>query len=217
MAKIWTEKQPERIACWCDKYYTNHINRKMATFTSNYSRKDRMQMRFWEFPCVVCNEKNYCSYMEEKEDGFYCEGCAALPAFSEKLYKAVLSFQRLFRAHLAAKSVPCPSCSKECLALYESYPDLGPICRSCCEEEQEKRQCSYCYEERCRCDDGEGWCEKCESPFGNCICAELKYEHELELTRGIHHCGDALCKWNCGILRCGCIDICRSHHCDRDD
>jgi hypothetical protein len=168
-------------------------------------------MRYWEYRCALCSTLHYCSYMEEREDGFYCDQCAVLPPFNDKLYSALVSFQRLFRAHFAAKAKPCGSCKKQCLKLYDYYTDIPSICIQCVYEEQEQRQCPYCYEERCRCDDGSDWCEKCECPFGTCICAELKEERE---SKRIHHCGDPECAWNCGVLRCGCIDICRNHDCD---
>jgi hypothetical protein len=32
---------------------------------------------------------------------------------------------------------------------------------------------------------------------------------EPEKEQPIHYCNDRLCNWDCGVLRCGCIDICR--------
>jgi len=31
----------------------------------------------------------------------------------------------------------------------------------------------------------------------------------------IHYCGDENCGWDCGVLSCGCIDVCRKA-CDGD-
>ncbi len=189
----------------------------MTSSTEIHRHDDEMQDSYKMDPCALCSNYNYIHYMEEREDGYYCQNCATLPFYSDKLYNALVSFQRLFRAHFAAAAKPCGACKKACLKRHDYFTDKEPICEECLNDELDaeraERECPYCYEERCRCDDGGDWCEKCECPFGTCICAELKYERENER---VHHCGDPICQWNCGVLRCGCIDICRNHDCEDD-
>jgi hypothetical protein len=47
--------------------------------------------------------------------------------------------------------------------------------------------------------------EKMDSNIKPCSCKK-KY---------IHYCGDENCGWDCGVLSCGCIDVCRKA-CDGD-
>ena len=179
-----------------------------------YPQEDIMEDPYSICICAICRHHICRRYMEEREDGLYCDRCAVLPAYSHQLYNALVSFQRLFRAHFAAKAVPCGACNKLCLKRHDYFTDRPAICTDCLNDnldaERAERECPCCYEEQCRCDDGSEWCEKCESPFGNCICAEIAYEEE---RKRVHYCGDPTCEWNCGILVCGCIDVCRNYDC----
>ena len=45
-------------------------------------------------------------------------------------------------------------------------------------------------------------------------------EKALVEAESTHYCGDSQCKWDCGELRCGCIDMCRGRcgmHMDRNE
>jgi hypothetical protein len=92
-----------------------------------------------------------------------------------------------------------------------TYP-REPICANCIyeieEEEREERECPGCGFEDCRCDDGSGWCEKCEGPHG-CVCAEQ--EEDARLVRHRRMCRIPDCDGNCGTLPCGCTDFCKKH------
>ncbi len=49
-------------------------------------------------------------------------------------------------------------------------------------------------------------CNKCINPT-----IQKSIDDYESLTRTpIHYCGDSDCMWDCGILCCGCIDICRN-------
>lgn len=34
-------------------------------------------------------------------------------------------------------------------------------------------------------------------------------ETDEQKDQPIHYCNDRLCNWDCGMLQCGCIDVCR--------
>ena len=36
-----------------------------------------------------------------------------------------------------------------------------------------------------------------------------EFEYEPVDASPLHYCGDAHCDWDCGVLWCGCIDVCR--------
>jgi hypothetical protein len=39
---------------------------------------------------------------------------------------------------------------------------------------------------------------------------DLAPTYELTENKTVHYCGDSDCEWDCGVLYCGCIDICRN-------
>jgi hypothetical protein len=166
--------------------------------------------------CYICEASYYYKYMEERGGQLFCERCAKIPPYTDALYNGIVGFQRLFRAYLAAKGKPCGNCKKLCLKTHDYFTDKQPICSICLEyaldDERRERECPCCYSDPCHCDDGSWWCDKCEGEWG-CVCAEIKDEKELARHRRV--CRDKQCDGTCGVLLCGCIDVCRDGH-DRD-
>lgn len=175
--------------------------------------------------CDICGWDNWFGYMTQKDDGIFCERCAKIPPYTDELYNAIVSFQRLFRTYFAANAKSCGICKNPCLKGHYYLTDTEPICYYCLKDElyrereeyerqnEDPDECPYCYFNPCRCDDGSWWCEKCEGQWG-CICAELKEEASISNHRRV--CGDKLCHGECGVLECGCIDVCRDRCGTRD-
>ena len=193
----------------------------MTTSETSYKMDDYHETSYDQYKeyrqdyCYICDHYTYTAYMEERDGVFYCDRCATLPPYSDALYNGLVAFQRLFRAHFAAKAKPCGNCKKPCLKTHDYYTDKPPICAECLEEEldaeRRERECPGCGYETCHCDDGSWWCDKCEGSWG-CTCAEQEEDARLRRHRRI--CGFPDCDGDCGTLDCGCIDKCK---CDRDD
>ncbi len=161
--------------------------------------------KFQQLPCDLCDAYTWRDYMTEREDGIYCEKCAALPPYSDALYNAIVLFQRLFRAHFKAKAEPCYMCLRPCLELHGFHD--GRVCKHCYDELALERECPICFNDPCRCEEGDGWCEKCEGEWG-CVCVEGAEEvARIYLHRRV--CGDHQCDGGCGTLDCGCVDKCK--------
>ena len=61
-------------------------------------------------------------------------------------------------------------------------------------------------------------CKQCGSGLG-CRCDDHCDDHcddGDDSTRPLHHCGSTDCDGGCGVLACGCIDVCRCR-CDNED
>jgi len=157
--------------------------------------------------CYICDQYTYTEYMEQKEDGYYyCERCAKLPPYSDELYNGIVAFQRLFRDYFAAKAKPCGKCGTSSLFLSDFRKDMRPLCPSCVVEEIDENLAEEEEEEERDDYHDEGPCEECDGYY-ECICAEMKEEARLANHRRI--CGDSRCEGDCGVLDCGCIDVCR--------
>lgn len=178
-----------------------------------YETSYQQYLEYRQDYCYICDHYTYTEYMEERDGVFYCDRCAKLPSYSDELYNGLVAFQRLFRAHFAAKAKPCGSCKKPCLKTHDYYTDKAPICGRCLDdalyEERQALECPGCGYENCHCDDGSGYCSECEGTWG-CICAEQKEDAHLIRHRRI--CGMPACEGDCGTLDCGCIDVCRRGH-----
>lgn len=192
---------------WKARRLTRGIRKsKMATSTET-----TQEHYFRQANCYICDYYTWTDNMEEREEGiFYCERCASLPPYSDKLYNALVAFQHLFRAYFAKKAKACGDCKCLTLKTYDYYKDKEPICYECLhdalDEERQKMECPGCYENPCRCDDGSWWCDKCEGSWG-CVCAEQEEDARLRRHRRI--CGFPACEGDCGTLDCGCIDKCK--------
>ena len=55
----------------------------------------------------------------------------------------------------------------------------------------------------------ENICKYCSDCCEDCICDLLKTDYRTEPIGEEHYCGDWICPGDCGVLICGCIDICR--------
>jgi hypothetical protein len=178
--------------------------------TEIYSSKEEHYETSWDqyqeyrrTTCHICDHYTYAAYMEQREDGnFYCDRCAFIPPYSDALYNGLVAFQRLFRAHFAAKAKPCGKCGTSSLFLRDFRTDMGPLCPSCVDEEIDDMREEY---EREHDGHDEDPCEDCGQY--DCVCAELKEDARLARHRRI--CGISTCEGDCGTLDCGCIDVCR--------
>ena len=52
-------------------------------------------------------------------------------------------------------------------------------------------------------------CKYCSDNHEDCIWDLLQTNYRTEDKGLAHYCGDWLCPGDCGVLDCGCIDICR--------
>ena len=52
-----------------------------------------------------------------------------------------------------------------------------------------------------------GICRTCKLKDRSCKC----FRFTTNYKEMICYCGDKKCEFNCGLLECGCIDICRKH------
>ncbi len=168
-------------------------------------------MRFQRAPCELCRAMTWRDRMVEADEGLICELCNELPPYSDERYQALVLIQRAFRQHLATAAKPCFQCERLTLTRHEY--EGGLICGDCLDEfmiqrleDELDRACPYCEHEPCRCEDDDGWCDKCEGPHG-CVCAEE--EEDARLTRHRRACGFPDCEGGCGTLDCGCVDKCK--------
>ena len=58
-----------------------------------------------------------------------------------------------------------------------------------------------------------GMCRVCNLQDRTCRC--LRFSKNS--TPRICYCGNKECDFDCGVLACGCIDVCRKHRSDYDD
>ena len=161
--------------------------------------------------CEQCGERTWHDEMVETDHGLICGLCDQLPVYSDECRNALILIQRIFRKHLAAAAEPCFHCER--LTLTRHAYEGGLICGDCLDEfmiarmeDEWDRACPGCGYDECRCDDDDGWCEKCEGAHG-CFCAEQ--EEDARLARHRRVCGFPDCEGGCGTLDCGCVDKCK--------
>lgn len=54
-------------------------------------------------------------------------------------------------------------------------------------------------------------CKHCNDKRENCICDLLYTNYRVEISADTHYCGDWLCTGDCGMLTCGCVNVCFGH------
>lgn len=165
---------------------------------------------YQQISCCLCGQYNWAAHMEEREGEFWCAQCGALPPYSDQLYNAIVSLQRLFLAYFQKKAIACPSCGVRSLKL-NSYNGSEPICHYCISENIELERaanCPHCHDDPCSCGKEADWCPRCEGE-DRCRCGEDDYDEDEDDRHYTHYCGDPDCYGDCGVLRCGCIDVCR--------
>jgi hypothetical protein len=197
----------------------------MSTTTEYHETSWDQYQEYKRSSCYICDEYTYAAYMKQHEDGhIYCDKCAFIPPYSDALYNGIIGLQRLFRTYFAAKAKPCGKCGTPSMRLREFRTDMGPLCHYCVEEEidvmrreyeDDRDECSDCGYQACHCydHDDEGPCEDCGNPY-ECVC--LEQQEDARLARHRRVCGDLRCDGDCGVLNCGCIDVCRGRCGNRD-
>lgn len=220
MKNIFHLKKFELVECylgWCAVAEIIVINPQPDNMESTIiETKMPTYLPYQKVCCDLCGLDNWFGYMTQRDDGIYCEQCAALPPYSDKLYNAIVALQRLFRAHYQKAAKPCANCGHNFLYLHDFRTDMGPICYYCIEDELEEIREQYQQDEEdnnsCGYDEP-GPCEDCGNPY-ECVCLELKEDAYLKRHRRV--CGDKTCDGGCGTLDCGCIDVCRNRCGTRD-
>lgn len=145
------------------------------------------------------------------------------PKFAQRIYSCghIVCAGCIARSYLIELNplCPCDGCGKQVNPRAEPAPatarPVTPPPKSCawCTLPEEKCKCheddgcKWCNYDHCICSGIDNTCSGCGSD-GRCHCDE-----EPEYT---HYCGDADCHGDCGVLACGCIDVCRGR-CGRDD
>lgn len=112
---------------------------------------------------------------------------------SETSTKIATEIQRLWRGYKARRGhiTPCRLCKKY-LSIYKHKEDFWS-----------STHCSDCKKYVAKAEsDYRKWLK---DPYG-----------ALDPPNDIHYCGDFYCEGDCGVLSCGCIDVCRRHAPYRD-
>jgi hypothetical protein len=158
------------------------------------------------YRCTACRQ-----VMSRKEPSKY----------AQKIYSCghVVCAQCIARSYLIELNplCPCEGCGKQVNPRDEptTASPVTPPPKSCewCTLPEEKCKChedeccKWCNYDHCICSGMDNTCPDCGSD-GRCHCDE-------EEDRP-HYCGDCDCHGDCGVLSCGCIDVCRGR-CGRDD
>jgi len=124
--------------------------------------------------CYTCDGSFQRRAMEEHDGNLYCKMCAELPPYSDKLYRAIVSFQKIFRKHFTVNAKECPCCHKFVLKTEEFRNDMGPICLDCVKNEIDEMRQEYddevYYDDSTRCYCDEKWCRgECTGLRCGCI------------------------------------------------
>lgn len=141
------------------------------------------------------------------------------PKYAQRIYSCghIVCAGCIARSYLIELNplCPCEGCGKQVNPHAEPIPapatarPVTPPPKTCdyctlpeekckCYEDEGCRQCGY--SDHCICSGIDNTCSGCGSD-GRCYCDE-----EPEYT---HYCGDEDCRGDCGVLVCGCIDVCR--------
>lgn len=143
----------------------------------------------------------------------------AMEAAAQKIQQA----WREFRRNRETFEAPCfcNDCMPMCEACNTANPmedtlaDV-PLCAACVFELEVTDTTFYCHGCGVVSDRSKAVCHLQWSTPGHIVCETCGAEdRELYANKKRHHCGDWMCPGDCGVLRCGCIDMCRCYR-DRD-